>query len=170
MDAHALTALREKYVEMRRLRLEDAEGRAGDPKPAMAALAERFPGALREIDDLPLDDIEARIAALDAALDGTGAPPAWAPLFASYHGWMRAALRIKRLCRGLTPEDAIALVHTRYTPADDEPPITRLGEPELRAILTPQYGRLNPFVFARVAEDHTTDIATVMTTLFPRRP
>ena len=62
-----LTDLRAKYEEILRLRLLHGTGDEPDPRRAMAALAGRFPGALRELDDLPLPEIRARIEALRAA-------------------------------------------------------------------------------------------------------
>ena len=82
-----LAALREKYEEMLRLRLADALARgasisSSEREPsneskerrnlrdadlatqrAMATLAARFPGALREIDELPLGVLEDRVLA-----------------------------------------------------------------------------------------------------------
>ena len=75
-----LRALRDKYEQMLCLRQlharakQDPEFVEPDPRSAMAALARDYPGALREIDELPIEDIERRIAELAAAelddLDG----------------------------------------------------------------------------------------------------
>lgn len=84
--------LREKYAELRALRT-DASG--ADPTRRMRALAARFPGALREIDALPLETIDARLRALDAVL--AGAPEAeWMRIAAAFHVAMRAALDRRR--------------------------------------------------------------------------
>jgi hypothetical protein len=85
-----------KYQEMRALRRADAEGTLADPRPRMRALARQFPGSLREIDRLPLEDIEGRIAALErACLDPSSVEP-WMPVMARFHEEMREALAIKR--------------------------------------------------------------------------
>ena len=79
--------LRAKYEEMRELRRTD-DG-SYDPLPRMRALAAKFPGALREIDTLTLDEITARIEALTKAeRDPSHAAP-----------WMRAQSRFHALTR-----------------------------------------------------------------------
>jgi hypothetical protein len=120
----------------------------------MTRLAERFPGALREIDELPLEVIEQRIAELDRVVAGEAPAPDWARFLARYHGWLRAALRIKRLT--LDEDDAaaaLAIVRAAYVAADDEPALERMDEATVDAIRHPEGGRINPWVFARVAED-----------------
>ena len=147
----SLTALRNKYVEMLRMRQDEAPiSRRED----MQRLAERFPGALREIDELPLEHIEERIAVLDRVIAGELELPDWARFLARYHGWLRAALRLKRLTLDADDDtEAMTLVRAAYVPADDEPPLERIDAATLAAIRAPEGGRLNPFIFARVAED-----------------
>jgi hypothetical protein len=87
-------ALREKYEEMRELRRTD-DG-SYDPRERMAALAARFPGALREIDTLPLEEIERRISALaNAERDPSHAMP-WMRAQSRFHELVRAALATTR--------------------------------------------------------------------------
>lgn len=146
-----IVSLRDKYVEMKRMRLDESPV---DRREDMARLAERFPGALREIDELPLEHIDERIAVLDRVVAGEQPVPDWARFLARYHGWLRAALRIKRLT--LDADDdaaAMALVRAAYVAAEDEPPLERIDAATLASIRAPEGGRLNPFVFARVAED-----------------
>lgn len=119
----AVASLLEKYREMLRLRLADRDGTLADPRPAMRALAARFPGALREIDEIPLEALIARIDELDRA---PGAAP-WMRAHARYHELLRAKLAAKserapggRLVavviaeiateHGATPDDIRALV------------------------------------------------------------
>ena len=86
--------LRAKYEEMRELRRTD-DG-SYDPRERMAALASRFPGALREIDTLPLDEIEHRIAALtNAERDPSHAMP-WMKAQSRFHELVREALATTR--------------------------------------------------------------------------
>ena len=165
----AIEALLDKYREMRRMRAEHAAGLASDPKPEMRALAARFPGALREIDELPYERIEERIDVLEAVLRAETDAPAWARYAVDYHGFLRAALRIKRACTGCpTVDDAIALVCGTYRPADDEPSLEAIGEDGIRAIVRPDRGRLNPWVYARVAELHGVTPDDVRLALFAR--
>lgn len=165
----AIEALLDKYRVMRRMRAEDAAGLALDPKPEMRALAARFPGALREIDEIPFERIEARIGALEAVLRADMEVPSWARYAVDYHAWLRAALRIKRLCVGCaTLADALARARTSYAPADDEPSLDSIGETGIAAIVRPEVGRLNPWVYARVAELHGVTPDDVRLALFAR--
>lgn len=136
----------------------------------MRALAERFPGALREIDELPLEAIAERIRVLEAALTGEEEAPPWACFFVDYHGWLRAALRIKRLCNGAaTLEEALSRVRARYRPEPDEPSLAAIGDEGVATIWSPPGGRLNPWVFARVAALHGVSADEVSAALFVTR-
>ena len=75
---------------MRELRRTD-DG-SYDPLPRMRALAAKFPGALREIDTLTLDEITARIEALTKAeRDPSHAAP-WMNAQSRFHALTREAL------------------------------------------------------------------------------
>ncbi|AKF10117.1 hypothetical protein [Sandaracinus amylolyticus] len=148
-----LHALREKYREMKRLREQHDAGSPVDPRPAMRALASRFPGALREIDELPMDEIDARIASLDRALAGGEVEP-WMRALARYHAWMRLALRVRLACateRSEARARAWLEVATRQHEDDVDP--RALDDETLRAILRPPGGRLHRVVLARVGEE-----------------
>ena len=171
VTADTLRALRDKYLEIKRLRDEDAAGIAHDPKLEMAELARRFPGALRECDELPMEEIERRLAALEEAVAGRAPAPQWVALQIGYHGWMRAALRVKRIAAGRRAADAVAVLDElarSYRPQPDEPPLTRFDASTLHAILEPDAGRLNPWVYARVAEQHGVEPDQVRAALFLR--
>jgi hypothetical protein len=166
-----LEGLLDKYVEMRRMRAEHVTGTAVDPKREMRALAGRFPGALREIDELPLAVIDARIDELRkllASKRGADAP-SWARWSISYHGWMRVALRVKRTPRTANLEEARERFLEDYAPAPDEPAPDELTAATFASLARPARGRLNPIVLARVAEAHGTTAAAVTRVLFPAR-
>ncbi|HJL18482.1 MAG TPA: hypothetical protein RMH99_22650 [Sandaracinaceae bacterium LLY-WYZ-13_1] len=168
MRPEALRALRAKYVELRALRRAHDAGDPADPRARMRAVARRFPGALREIDELPIEAIEARIAALDRALAGAE-PPAWAAPLSAYHGWMRVALRLKReLAPRRDPDEATAWLR-RQALAPDEPALEALVE-AVAIILRPPGGRLSRWVLARVAADAGRDPAEVEAEIFPPSP
>jgi hypothetical protein len=174
-----VAVLREKYREIKRLRMVDAahvaRGHAHDPKPEMAALARRFPGSLRELDELPMAQIDARLAALDGALAQQHVPE-WAALQVAYHGTYRFALRIKRRAARKGALDDAALQHAidrllartegELEGEPDEPRIADFAADELRAILRPVGGRLQPWVLAYVARALSVDPAAVSTALF----
>jgi hypothetical protein len=137
----------------------------------MASLAQRFPGALRECDELPIEEIERRLAALERALAQRAPAPEWAVLQIGYHGFMRAVLRIKRLAGGRGAEHAAAVLAElarSYEPAADEPPLASFDEAAIAVILDPPDGRLNPWVYARVAAQHGVPPDRVRSSLFLR--
>jgi hypothetical protein len=172
VNADTLRALRDKYLEIKRLRDEDAAGLAHDPKLEMAELARRFPGALRECDELPMAEIERRLAVLEEAVAQRAPAPQWATLQIAYHGWMRAVLRIKRIAAGRGAVHATAVLAELvrgHRPEPDEPPFATFDEASVRAILEPSEGRLNPWVYLRVAEQHGVEPDEVRAALFLRR-
>ncbi len=163
MDAttrDTLEQLRFKYGEMLSMRLahdagEESEARA---RQRMASLAARFPGALREIDDLELAVIRDRIACLDAALQGNGAVERWMEAVGLFHALARGALHAKRWLAGrkiIDPQTlsayesdlAGAPVATGAVLAAD----ALAWSGELARIAAPPRGRLMDLVFARVA-------------------
>ncbi len=172
VTAETVRALRDKYREIKRLRDADAAGVIADPRREMAALAQRFPGALRELDELPMDQIEARLFALEQLDDSAHAQavPQWVRLQIGYHGCMRAVLRIKRMAADVG-DDAAALLHAlslQYEPAADEPPLASFDRAAVDAILRPDGGRLNPWVYARVAAACGVEPDDVRRALFVR--
>jgi hypothetical protein len=159
-------ALRAKYVEIRRLRTES------DPSPqlAMRELAADFPGALRELDELPIQLIEERIVALEAALAG-GPLPDWARWAIAYHGLLRVVLRIRR--RAGKDKDLAALTEWlahRYLPTADEPSLEELSAEVVAEILRPPDGRLNRWVFAYLAPSFGQTADELEKVIFPPSP
>jgi len=150
----ALEELRGKYAEMLAMRVAHAAGdeEADEVRERMAALAARFPGALREIDDLELAEIRRKIAAIDAVLAGEQEVERWMEAVALFHALTRGALSAKRWLggrktvdlsvQGRFSEAAGALPH-----ADD----TRAWAADLALLASPPRGRLTDAVFARVA-------------------
>jgi hypothetical protein len=153
-DRAIYALLAEKYRRMIELRRLDATGLGGDPRPAARALATRHPGALRELDELPMEVLEERRAALERVLAGRGAPEAWMYALARYHGWLRLALRIRRGVLPLrTLERARAYLAAHPPDPAEGEPAEPLSDEFLAALLAPPAGRLNPIVFARVAAE-----------------
>ena len=157
-----LDALIDKYRRMREMRAAHARGGDDEAPARMRELAAEFPGAQRAIDRLPMETIEARLDALDAARAG-GAVPGWAPPLAAFHGWMRALLRLKRVVRrdrDLEVARAWLRAHHTSTHRDSthqssmarsalEPPLDEL-EASLPALLFPADGRMARAVLARL--------------------
>jgi hypothetical protein len=162
-----LAALRAKYEEM--LALREAHDRARtepgyvepDPRRALAALASRFPGALRELDTLPVDALRARLDELDdAARDATMTAP-WMTAQTAFHELARGAVAAKRWLAG----------RRAITPAMQDDLRSRGGPAaawadELAAIARPPRGRLLDLVFARVAAQLGLTVAEARALVF----
>lgn len=139
-------ALARKYRAL--LAIRAAGGAARD---VLRALAEEFPGALRELDTLPLAELEGRAAALEAS----GSEP-WMRWLAAVHAWSRAALWLKAHPGDLAGASARAgrAVDSAFAAAVARPPRRRL----VRAVLE------------RVAADFGADPDAIEARLFPPHP
>lgn len=146
-------------------------------------LAEEFPGALRELQTLPLEVLEARAAALAGAVGGA-APEAWMLWMCDYHALLRAALRIKRRLRRQASLDDVAaealavevasgvLGTAGPAPGEAVGPVALgalVDRAFVRAVAHPPGGRLNQVVFERLAMLHGAPAETIAATLFARR-
>ncbi len=164
MGTRELAELRLKYEEMLRLRLLHGSADEPDPRRAMAALAGRFPGALREIDELPLDTIKARIEALRAAEANPLQALLWMRASHRFHALTRGALCAKRwLSRsGTVDGHAFALALPTLCYPDD----AALWVGELDKIARPPRGRITDLVYARIAIELGVDDAEVRMLVF----
>jgi hypothetical protein len=164
--------LRHKYAEMLAMRLAHARGEDHDARERMAALASRFPGALREIDDLELDEIRRRIDALDSVTRAQVEPEMWMDAIAMFHTLERGALCAKRWLAGkkrVTAEHELAFrtaLASLPWPED-----ARAWQGHLREIAHPPRGRLTDLVFARIAQSLGTSAREARRLVFgvPRR-
>jgi hypothetical protein len=169
-----LDALRVKYVEMLAMRVEDAAAQQETERvrPRMAELASRFPGALREIDELPMDEIRSRIAVLEQALAGARQVEPWMTAMARFHALTRGALCAKRWLAGRKQVDA--QTEDAFERAADTlrfPVEARLWTHELAALANPPRGRVTDAVFERLAQELDTTAAALRRLVFgtPRR-
>ncbi len=150
----SLEQLRDKYGEMLSMRLAHDSGDEdeAEARDRMAELASRFPGALREIDDLELDAIRTRIRKLDQVLrDGDEIEP-WMEAVALFHQLARGALWAKRWLAGRKVVDSSTAREyesdaVRAVVAADALAWTN----HLAAVAAPPRGRVMDLVFARVA-------------------
>jgi hypothetical protein len=166
-----LAALASKYRTLHALRVQLQPLATAALRVQLASLAAAFPGALRELDQLPLELIALRLAAIQRVLAQAAEPDTWMRLQIAYHGFMRAVLRIRRglRARGATVIDARSeLEALAYTPAEDEPPASRFDLLALQTIRKPPAGRLNPWVMAQVAKDCGVSVEAVHEALFLR--
>jgi hypothetical protein len=152
----ALRELRDKYVEMLSMRIEHGAGDEDETRARerMARLAARFPGALREIDELELDAIRARIVALEAVLAGRAEIEEWMDAVALFHALARGALLAKRWLAGRKRVDAaLASAYVRGAVELEFSSDALRWSTALHRIAKPPRGRLMDLVFARVALD-----------------
>jgi hypothetical protein len=133
VSEEALRGLAWKYARLLALRDTHAATGAVAPRAELRALAERFPGALRELDRLPRAVLEARAEALRTAL-ATGVTAPWMGYQWAFHGALRGAL-VVRLRRGTLPPGALAQEASRaagfaldegFVAAAQDPPQGRL--------------------------------------------
>jgi len=121
--------------------------------------------------------LELRLAELEHVLSlGPGlqltAAPDWMRWQLAYHGFMRAALRIRAALRRLAPsarelvEPGACLAQIGYMPAADEPAVERFDAELLGRINRPPGGRLNPVVLHELAREFGVSVETLELTLF----
>jgi hypothetical protein len=149
-----LETLRAKYDEMLAMRLahDSGEENAAHARARMAELATQFPGALREIDDLELDVIRARISQLDAVLRGAGAVEPWMEAVALFHALARGALWAKRWLGGRkTVNSAITRQYEDYAAHNLDANEALAWADDLARVAAPPRGRILDLVFARMA-------------------
>jgi len=165
-----LEALRAKYEEMLRLRRLDEAGEPHDPPEAMATLASRFPGALRELDDLATDDIRARIDAIAAAV-ARGRADAWMDATLRYHAIARGAFAAKRwLGKHKTIDAATRASFAAAVATLPHASDAAAWVDELDRIAHPPRGRVNDLVFERLARELGVDVDGARELVFPREP
>lgn len=152
-----LPALARKYELLSELR----RAKLPQPERALRPLAREFPGALRELDCLPLPLLDQRLAAVVDAAQG-GAPEPWIEWMLAYHEQMRLALRAKARLGGAGPGDAQLIARVA----------SELGEPCSPAFVArvarPPRGRLNLLVFELLEQRFGRPRAELELALFPR--
>jgi hypothetical protein len=124
----------------------------GDVQVRMAELARRYPGALREIDELELHEIRGRIEALEASVRGEAEREPWMLALGLFHALMRGALCAKRwlagrkVVDGATERAFAAALGGLAFPAD-----AGAWQGELAQLAVPPGGRVSNLVFERLA-------------------
>jgi hypothetical protein len=167
--ADALRALSRKYRTLSALRRErERDGTVG-ARSLLRALAREFPGALRELDTLPLDEIDRRVGVLDAAAEGSRPPEPWMAWMVAYHATMRTALSVKaRVAR--QPADSAA-TYGEVAALLSQKLRVSIDVTFVRAVANPPGGRLNRVVFEHLSAEFGVAADEMWQTLFPsRRP
>jgi hypothetical protein len=150
----ALEELLAKYAQMLAMRVAHASGDddADEARARMAEVASRFPGALREIDDLELEEIRRRIEVLGEVVHAGREAEPWMEAVAMFHAMARGALCAKRWLGGRKRVDSVVErefergVSLLLFPED-----ARGWRSDLARIASPPRGRVMDVVFARLA-------------------
>jgi hypothetical protein len=167
-EPNPIAHLRAKYEEMRALRRADADGAAFDRARA-ARLAARFPGALREIDTLPMEELERRLAAVETAVAEPNKAEPWMHAMARFHELLGGALVAKRWLAGRKAVDGElrGTFEARFAGRRE----VLAWSDALPAVARPPSGRLLRLVLSRVAQETQTSEEDLRAALFgpPRR-
>jgi hypothetical protein len=135
------------------------------PKETLRPLAQEFPGALRELDCLPMAELEARRHAVHAAERGE-VPEPWIAWMLCYHERMRLALEVKRRLRGARPNDWASFTEVANELAQRSNREADVGF--VAQVSAPPGGRLNRLVFELLERELGCPRAQLEQTLFPR--
>ncbi len=145
-----LAALREKYRRILALRTSPLPAKA--PREELVPLAERFPGALRELDQMPLPSVEKRIAELESAEDDASRVEPWMIAQVKFHRLARGALVAKRWLAGRRDvDDALVAAFEREIALVPYGSDALAWAGELANVARPPGGRLLVLVVHRVA-------------------
>lgn len=161
-----LRALARKYRMLLDLRRAHERTGAVEGREELRALATAFPGALRELDRLPVEEIEGRAIAIEKAA-ASGAPEPWMQWLVAYHGLLRAALFIKARLRSVEAPNADeqlakdASVHARI----------EVDAAFVRGVTSPRGGRISHVVMIELASRFQTKRELIEAVVIgPRRP
>ncbi len=159
-------------------------GRTLERRDAMRVIAQHFPAALREWDELPPLEIERRHAVLTELLvsgtapDPTDATESWLRYALDVHDCLRAVLQLRRYLRQqvgghrLRPADpestAQHLASCQALVHGCEIPWLTVTPALLDAIVQPAAGRLTALAYQAVADHHGTSAAVIKHALFSR--
>jgi hypothetical protein len=173
-DATVRSELLAKYEEIARLRQAVAAGGTpADEANALRALAARFPGALRELDVLPPEELAAILQALrepapasaSVATPSSGRWETFRTLHAFHAAW-RGALEAKRW---LGNERAAGAEHAAALLATDLSVDAKAWADEIAQVAKPPGGRLGDLVVRRLARAGGHAEETIRERVTPRR-
>lgn len=169
-DVPDLDSLVEKYERIHALRVLHDRARRDpsfvepDPRAEMAAIARAWPGALRELDAMPLDEVRSRIDRLGLARRDASRVERWMIAQDTFHRYARGALAAKRWLgkrKRITAEEVASF---RAEAGADE----RLWAEALAEVAAPPRGRLMELVHTRVAAELGASVAESRRLVFGR--
>jgi hypothetical protein len=142
----------------------------------MAALASRFPGSLREIDELPLEAIAARVSELRACERGEGesapAPAPWMEASHAFHSLTRGALCAKKWLAGRKEiDDDVRAAFDREVATLCWADEARAWGAHLARLAAPPRGRVTELVYEQMSAilGVSSDEARILVFGTPRR-
>jgi hypothetical protein len=161
-----LLALARKYRAMSELRRAQHQVTRSDVLGSLRSLAREFPGALRELDSLPLEEIEERVELLETAAR-FGIAARWMEWMYAYHLTMRAALGIKRRLGGRRSISEFTALEIAGDVAVESG--YRCDLEFVLSVARPPEGRINVVVFQRLGSVFGIEPQTLWRALFPER-
>src|SRR5688572_2064903 len=161
-----LLALARKYRALSELRRAQYRMTFAEVRAPLRELSREFPGSLRELDSLPLEEIEQKGELLEQAAHGARLEP-WMMWMHAYHVTMRAALAVKfKLAGRRSISNALALEIAGEVSSEVG---YRCDLEFVFAVARPPEGRINPVVFRRLGLMFDTEPESLLHALFPER-
>jgi hypothetical protein len=161
-----LIALARKYRALSELRRAQYGTTFAEVRAPLRELSREFPGALRELDSLPLEEIERKSELLEQAAHGAELEP-WMLWMHAYHLTMRAALAVKfKLAGRRFVTEAAALEIAGEVSVEIG---YRCDLDFVIAVARPPDGRINPVVFRRLGLMFDAEPESLGRALFPER-
>lgn len=148
-----LARLAYKYRTLARLRRTHGRGMPEAPSEELRALAQEFPGALNELDTMPLEEIEARSQELERVHAQNGEPSRWMLYVAAYHEALKLAFRSRGAAAQMDAADSELPVDAEF----------------LQGLKLRPGGRVVPVVFAALARWSGDDQGVIEAVILPRR-
>jgi len=147
-----LAELAEKYRTLAEMRRRELAGHPPREDAHYRAIARKYPGALKELDQLELDEIDRREKELALAAR-TGEVVLWMRVVHAYHGFLRAALKVKLAYRREKKGGTDALSGAALAVLASDEAGFAITESEIEELLLPGRCRVVPaatvFVAAR---------------------
>lgn len=162
-----LAALARKYRTLLAVRREKLRTGEHTRRETMRELAREFPGSLRELDTLPLAELERRASALEAAAGGAPAQR-WMSWLLEFHALLGAALYIKGRLRGA--REVAPSLAAELSRAASERVGTALDQSFAVACARPPGGRLLAVVASELGTRFGESPEAILVELFPRKP
>ena len=161
-----LLALARKYRALSELRRAQYRMTLTEVRAPLRELSREFPGSLRELDSLPLEEIERKGELLEQAARGARLEP-WMMWMHAYHLTMRAALAVKvKLAGRRIVNQALALEIAGEVSTEVG---YRCDLEFVLAVARPPEGRINPVVFRRLGLMFGAEPESLGRALFPAR-